>query len=155
MPVKIQFVASFSPVVADPAASTAFYRDGVGLTFEGGQGDYVFTDHLGGVKHLGLWPLADAAEACFGAPDWPAGVPVPQASIEFEVATPGEVASAAAELVEHGHQLLHGSRVEPWGQVITRLLSPEGLITGVCFTPWFHDGDGDGETDSEAADEEE
>jgi hypothetical protein len=38
------------------------------------------------------WPAADgapkvqAAQACFGTPDWPVKRPVPQASVEFEVA---------------------------------------------------------------------
>ena len=27
----------------------------------------------------------------------------------------------------------------PWGQTVTRLLSPEGLLTGVTFTPWLRD----------------
>jgi hypothetical protein len=33
-------------------------------------------------------PLTQAARACFGTPEWPAERPVPQASIEFEVADP-------------------------------------------------------------------
>lgn len=30
------------------------------------------------------------------------------------------------------------SPIEPWQQTIARLLSPEGLIVGVCHTPWLH-----------------
>ena len=100
----------------------------------------IAVDGFGGVKHLGVWPLADAAEACFGAREWPAHLPVPQASLEFEVA---DVAAAAAELEAAGHTLLHGARTEPWGQEIARLLGPEGLLVGVCFTPWLHE-DGPG-----------
>jgi catechol 2,3-dioxygenase-like lactoylglutathione lyase family enzyme len=137
----IQFVASFSPIVADPSRSAAFYRDTLGLTFEGGEGDYVFTEKLGGANHLGLWPLADAAESCFGTREWPADVPVPQASLEFELASPEAVAAAAEELVARGHRLIHGARTEPWQQVIARVLSPEGLVTGVCYTPGQHDAD--------------
>lgn len=136
---RIAFVASFSPIVRDPAASGALYRDALGLSFEGGEGDYAFTERLGGAKHFGLWPLREAAQACFGAPEWPAEVPVPQASLEFEVGTVAEVAQAARELEERGYRLLHGARTEPWGQTITRLLSPEGLLIGVCFTPWSHE----------------
>lgn len=132
---EIEFVASFSPIVADPVAAAAFYRDGLGLSFEGGDGDYVFTERLPGAKHLGLWPLRDAAQAIFGTDEWPSDVPVPQASIEFEVA---DVAAAAAELTGQGHRLLHDVRTEPWEQVIARLLSPEGLVVGVCRTPWLH-----------------
>lgn len=29
--------------------------------------------------------------------------------------------------------------LEPWGQTTSRLLSPEGLLVGVTFTPWMHE----------------
>ena len=135
---RIAFVASFSPIVRDPARARSFYADTLGLSFEGGEGDYVFTEKLGGVKHLGLWPLAEAAQACFDSPDWPADVPVPQASLEFEVDDVAAVAAAAAELEGSGHRLIHGARTEPWNQTIARLLSPDGLVIGICYTPWFH-----------------
>ena len=137
---KVEFVASFSPIVADAGASTAFYRDALGLQFEGGEGEYVFTEQLPGVKHFGLWPLREAAQACFGRDEWPADVAVPQASVEFEVGDPSGVESAADELRAAGYQLLHEPRTEPWGQIITRLLTTDGLLVGVCYTPWFHDG---------------
>ena len=133
---EVQFVASVSAIVRDPEVSRSFYGSALGLSFEGGEGDYVFTERLAGVKHFGLWPLADAAKACFGSEQWPEDVPVPQASIEFEVA---DVAAAAHELEESGWRLLHGARTEPWTQVTARLLSPEGLLVAVCYTPWFHD----------------
>ncbi len=138
----IRFVASCAPIVADPARSQAFYRDALGLAFEGGAGDYVFTERLGGVKHFGLWPLAEAAQACFGTPDWPATIPVPQASVEFELDDVAAVGAAADELLGRGHTLLHPAKTEPWGQTIARLLSPEGLLVGVCYTPWFHEDEG-------------
>ena len=62
--------------------------------------------------------------------------PRSQASIEFEVA---DVAEAAAELGAKGYQLIHGARTEPWGQVTARLLSPEGLLVAVCYSPAFQD----------------
>jgi hypothetical protein len=107
----------------------------LGLSFEGNEGDYVFTHHLEGFKHFGLWPLSEAANACFGTSEWPADIPVPQASIEFEVF---DVAAAADELTAKGHRLIHGARTEPWGQVTARLISPEGLLVAVCFSPAFH-----------------
>lgn len=132
----VQFVASVAPIVRDPDAARSFYRDALGLSFEGEEGDYLFTQRLEGTKHFGLWPLSEAAEACFGTTAWPADVPVPQASIEFEV---GDVAAAAAELTAKGYRLLHDARTEPWGQVTARLLSAEGLLVAVCSTPSFHD----------------
>ena len=132
----VQFVASVAPIVRDADAARLFYRDALGLSFEGDAGDYMFTHRLEGTKHFGLWPLSEAANACFGAPEWPADIPVPQASIEFEVA---DVAAAAAELTARGQRLIHGARTEPWGQITARLLSPEGLLVAVCYTPAFHD----------------
>jgi len=133
---EVQFVASIAPIVRDAQAARDFYQGALGLSFEGGGGDYTYTHRLEGVKHFGLWPLAEAATACFGTTEWPADVPVPQASIEFEVA---DVPAAAAELAAKGYELVHGARTEPWGQVTARLLSPEGLLVAVCYTPAFHD----------------
>jgi catechol 2,3-dioxygenase-like lactoylglutathione lyase family enzyme len=132
----VQFLASVAPIVRDAGATRSFYRDALGLSFEGHEGDYLFTHELEGAKHFGLWPLSEAATACFGTTEWPADVPVPQASIEFEVA---DVASAAAELRAKGHRLIHDARTEPWGQTTARLLSPEGLLVAVCYTPAFHE----------------
>lgn len=132
---RVLFIAGFASIVRDPAAARALYVDAMGITFEGRVGDYVFTDKLGGAKHFGLWPLTEAAEACFGKPDWPADVPVPQATIEFEVA---DVAEAAATLEARGHKLVHAPRTEPWKQVVARLLTADGLLIGVCYTPWLH-----------------
>lgn len=136
---QILFVASLSPIVRDTAVSHAFYRRALELPFEGSDGDYIFTERLDGIHHLGLWPLSEAARACFGSPHWPADSLVPQASIELAVGSIHAVEAAASELTERGYQLLHNPRTEPWGQTITRLLGPEGLIIGVCYTPWFHE----------------
>ena len=129
---NVRFVASFSPIVRDVGATHALYRDAIGVAFEGEVGDYLFTEKLEGVKHFGLWPLTDAAQACFGTAEWPADVMIPQASIEFEV---DDVPAAAAELQAAGHALIHEARTEPWGQTIARVLDPNGLIVGVCVTP--------------------
>ena len=133
---EIQFVTSIAPIVRDADASHAFYEDALDLSFEGVEGDYVFTHKLEGTKHFGLWPLSEAAQACFGTTQWPVDLPVPQASVEFEVP---DVAAAAAELTAKGYRLIHEARTEPWGQVTARILSPEGLLVAVCYTPAFHD----------------
>ena len=39
------------------------------------------------------------------------------------------------ELKSQGYQLLVATRTEPWGQVVTRLLGPEGLLVGITHTP--------------------
>ena len=134
---EVQFVASVAAIVRDVDAARAFYRDGLGLSFEGAEGDYTFTQELEGTKHFGLWPLTEAATACFGTTEWPQDIRVPQASIEFEVP---DVGAAGSELEAKGYQLLHDARTEPWGQITARLLSPDGLLVAVCFTPSFHEG---------------
>ena len=135
---NIGSIASVSVIVRNPDAAGRLYRDALSLSFEGGQDDYVFTEKLPGVKHFGLWPLHEAATACFGKDEWPPDVPIPQASIEFEVGSVEDVAAAAKELRSRGHELLHDAKEEPWGQTIARLLSGEGLLVGVSYTPWFH-----------------
>jgi catechol 2,3-dioxygenase-like lactoylglutathione lyase family enzyme len=81
----ILFVSGFGAIVADPAAGSAFYKDALGLPLETVAGDYIAVDGFEGAKHLGIWPLADAAQSCFGVPEWPEDIPVPQATIDFEV----------------------------------------------------------------------
>jgi catechol 2,3-dioxygenase-like lactoylglutathione lyase family enzyme len=134
---NIRFVSSFSPIVRDVPATHSLYRDAIGIAFEGQVGDYLFTEKLDGVKHLGLWPLTEAAQACFGTSEWPSDLTTPQASIEFEV---DDVAAAAAELQAAGYALVHDARTEPWGQTIARVLDPNGLVVGLSFTPWLRDG---------------
>jgi catechol 2,3-dioxygenase-like lactoylglutathione lyase family enzyme len=130
---EILFVASFAPIVEDPDASRRFYVDDLGLPLEGEE--YRRTEALEGVKHFGLWSLRDTAQSCFGAERWPADVPVPRATIEFEVT---DVGDAAKELEEKGYRLVHPAKVEPWKQTVARLMSPEGLLVGLSHTPWLH-----------------
>jgi catechol 2,3-dioxygenase-like lactoylglutathione lyase family enzyme len=130
---NILFVTDFSPIVTNAAASRRFYIDTLGLPLSG---EPPASEQIVGAKHFGLWPLREAAQACFGQDEWPAHLPIPQANIEFEVL---DVAAAAAELDAAGYTLLHPPRTEPWGQTLVRLLSPEHLIVAICYTPWFHE----------------
>ena len=136
----IEFIASFAVIAPDPATSRGLYVDALGLPLEASPGsDYFHSERIGGARHFGVWPLAEAAQACFGEPAWPKDVTVPQASVEFEVADAAAVASAAAELRHAGFELVHDPREEPWGQTVARLLSAEGLIVGISYAPWFHE----------------
>ena len=130
---RVLFVAGFAPIVGEPEASRRFYVDALGLPLEG---DYPRTERLEGVKHFGLWSLSDAAQSCFGTPDWPGNLPVPQATIEFEV---DDVEASASELQARGYRLVHPAKVEPWKQTVARVISPEGLLVGLSYTPWFRD----------------
>lgn len=135
---EISFVAGFGPVTRDVDAARAFWGDGLGITLEEPAPGYLTNDDLEGVKAFALWPLSQAAQSTFGTPDWPADVPVPQAWVEFDVASVEAVGAGVAELTALGHRLLKGATEEPWGQTTARLLSPEGLLVGVTFTPWMH-----------------
>lgn len=134
---KIEFIASVAVISPDPPASHRLYVDAIDLPLEG-QDDYIHSESIGGCKHFGVWPLAQAAQACFGTTEWPADRRVPQASIEFEVADPEAVAAAGEELGAAGYEPLHPAREEPWGQTVTRVLSSEGLIIGISYAPALH-----------------
>src|SRR6266576_1136941 len=116
----VLFVASVAVIVADPSRSRRLYMGALGLPLEGEGDGYYSSGHIPGTKHFGVWPLSEAAESCFGTPEWPAGLAVPQVSIEFEVADVEAVAAAGEELRGAGYELLHGARTEPWGQTVTR-----------------------------------
>jgi hypothetical protein len=85
-----------------------------------------------------VWPLRQAARACFGSDEWPAEFPIPQACVEFELADADAVSAAAAELEENGFPMLHPARTEPWGQTVARLLSAEGVVVGLSYASWLH-----------------
>lgn len=135
----IRFIAGVAVVAADPPKSRELFLDALGLPLEADAGgDYFHTEKIDGSRHFGVWPLSQAAQACFGSDEWPADVTVPQASIEFEVDDAGSVEAAAAELEAKGFSLLHPARMEPWGQTVARLLSIEGLIIGISYVPQMH-----------------
>lgn len=128
---KVMFVAGFGPIVRD-AASRRLYGDDLGISLDAEADGYLHTEWLDGVKTFALWPLSQAAESCFGMPEWPADVPVPQAWLEFDV---DDIEAATAEMQAKGYTLLVSARTEPWGQTVTRLLAPEGILVGITYTP--------------------
>jgi catechol 2,3-dioxygenase-like lactoylglutathione lyase family enzyme len=137
---NVLFVSSVAVVASDPAANRKLYLDALGLPLRPAAdgSDYYLSEDVAGVKHFGVWPLAEAAQACFGKTEWPSDVTTPQASIEFEVESQEAVPAAGAELASAGFELLHESRTEPWGQTVARVLSPDGVIVGISYAPWMH-----------------
>jgi catechol 2,3-dioxygenase-like lactoylglutathione lyase family enzyme len=138
--VKVSFVAGFGPIVRDVAESHRWWQATLGIELPEIAPDYHGTDDLAGVKAFALWPLSQAAETTFGTSDWPADLPIPQAWVELDVDSAKAVAEVAAELAAQGHRLLREAREEPWKQTTARLLSPEGLLVGISYTPWMHEG---------------
>jgi len=136
---NVLFITSMAVVAADPSQSRKLFMDALGLPLEGEGDGYYSSGRIPGSKHFGVWPLSEAAEACFGAPVWPADRVVPQASVEFEVADADAVAAAGGELERAGFELLHPARTEPWGQTVARLLTSDGLIVGISYAPPLHE----------------
>ena len=136
---NIGFVATVAVIAPEPLQSHHLYVDVLGLPLLGEVDGYSHSEAILGCKSFGIWPLSQAAHACFGTDTWPAERPVPQVSIEFDVLSAEAVAPAAGELVEAGHDLLHEAREEPWGQTVARLQAPEGAIVGITYTPVLHD----------------
>lgn len=132
MSIGVLFIAGFGPIDHDVAQSRALYGESFGIAFKEDVGGYLYTGALQGAKHFALWPLTQAAQSCFGADAWPADIPVPQAWLEFEVE---DVEKATADLESRGYRMLIRNKTEPWGQTVSRFLSPEGLLVAVTFTP--------------------
>ncbi len=136
---NVQFISSFAVITQDVEASRKLYVDALGLPLSASEGDeYLHSEEIDGARHFGVWPLWQAAEACFGTREWPTDRTRPQASVEFDVESTEAVAAAADELERDGFELLHPARREPWGQTVARVISSEGLIVGVSYVPSMH-----------------
>jgi hypothetical protein len=130
--VKVLFVAGFGPIVRDTGESHTLYRDVLGIRFKEENDGYLHTEAVPGAKSFALWPLSQAAESCFDTDSWPEGIPAPHAWLEFDVAS---VEQATSVLESAGYRMLVKNKKEPWGQIVSRFVSPEGLLVGITFTP--------------------
>ncbi len=130
--IKVLFIAGFGPIVPDATASRKLYSQMLGINFKQEVGGYLHTEALRGANTFALWPLSQAAQSCFGEEIWPKEVPVPQAWLELDV---DNVEVATVELESQGHQMLVKNRKEPWGQMVSRFITPEGILLGITFTP--------------------
>ncbi|CAI1736696.1 glyoxalase [Serratia ficaria] len=81
----VLFIAGFGPVTQNTERSTAFYLNALGLPLKPMPGNDAYL--LGEQGAFALWPLAQAAQSCFGSDGWPADLPVPQAWLEFDIRT--------------------------------------------------------------------
>ena len=130
--VKVLFIAGFGPIVRDREESRKLYSDRLGIPFKEEADGYLHTEAAPGAKSFALWPLSQAAQSCFGKESWPADVAAPQAWLEFDA---DSVEKATAALESSGYQMLVKNKKEPWGQIVSRFISPEGLLVGITFTP--------------------
>jgi len=129
---KILFIAGFGPVVRESAKSRRLYSELLGIPFKEESDGYLHTEALTGAKTFALWPLSQAAQSCFGKDSWPDDIPAPQAWLEFDV---DSVNKATVELQSQGYRMLVKNKKEPWGQIVSRFISQEGLLVGITFTP--------------------
>jgi hypothetical protein len=130
--INVLFIVGFGPIVRDTTQSRKLYSENLGIPFKEESGDYLHTEALKGANTFALWPLSQAAQSCFGKDSWPDNVPVPQAWLEFDV---DSVQEATAILESRGYRILIKNKKEPWGQTVSRFISPEGLLIGITFTP--------------------
>ena len=116
--IEVLFVAGFGPIVQDQKAAEHLYRDLLRLPLEPIAG-------YDGYLHTGL-----------GKTEWPKELPLPQSWLEVDVA---DIAAATAILEKAGYRLLVRLQEEPWGQTVTRFLSPEGMLMAVTHTPFLRE----------------
>ena len=70
---NVLFIAGFAVVAPDPPKSRELFVEALGLPLAAREaGEYWHSEEIAGSKHFGVWPLSQAAEACFGTPSWPA-----------------------------------------------------------------------------------
>lgn len=129
---KVLFIAGFGPIVNQTGESRRLYSDVLGIPFKEESGGYLHTESVPGAKSFALWPLSQAAQSCFGKDSWPEELQAPQAWLEFDV---DSVDDATNSLESAGFRMLVKNKKEPWGQIVSRFISPEGLLVGITFTP--------------------
>ena len=141
--VDVLFITSVAVVTADPRRSRKLYVDALGLPLQGeGDDGYYSSGSIGGSKHFGVWPLMQAAGACFGTSEWPADR---VASPGFDRVRGGERRGRRRSRRGIGARGLRAPALrstEPWGQTVARMLTEDGLIVGISFAPSLHDDDG-------------
>lgn len=130
--IRVLFIAGFGPIVRDTSKSRKLYNVVLDIPFKLETGEYLHTEALQGAKTFALWPLSQAAQSCFGSDAWPQDITIPQAWLELDVES---VEDATAVLESRGYRILVKNKTEPWGQTVTRFISPEGLLVGITFTP--------------------
>jgi hypothetical protein len=129
---KVLFIAGFGPILRQETAGRKLFRDALGIRFKEEKDGYLHTEALPGAMTFALWPLPQAAQSCFGTDHWPDQITPPQAWLEFDV---DSVERATAKLESLGYRMLVKNKKEPWGQTVSRFLTPEGLLIGVTMTP--------------------
>ena len=129
---NIEFLSTVAVITRDLPASRKVYLDALG------GGEYLHSEQVAGCKSFGIWPLSQAAEACFGTPKWPAKRPVPQISIEFDVPNADAVgpgrASSSKLATSCCTQRARSRGVRRWPGCSLRRARSSGFRTSLCST---------------------
>ena len=144
---KIAFIAGFGPIVRE-AIGPCVLAPGPRHRAGGVRARYFTNDDLAALTPSrcghSLRQLIDLR--------YEAGrtTPAPQAWIEFDLES-AEASVRVNELRAASQPVLRDAHEEPWGQTTARLLSPEGFLVGITFTPWMHDHDHEHDHDDHEA----
>ena len=124
-------IASIAEIVEDFEEAVRFYRDTLGLEVEVHHDGYANVA-VSGILHFGIWSRGEAAQATFGSPDAVERIPL-GFTIGFEV---DEVAGTEKRLSDSGIDVVQPIKTEPWGQITSRFLTPDGAFCEITETPW-------------------
>jgi hypothetical protein len=66
---EIQFMTRAAVIAPEPASAESCISRRFGLPLAGEVGGYLHSEGIEGCKSFGVWPLTQAARACFGTSD--------------------------------------------------------------------------------------
>ena len=113
---NLEFLATVAMIAPDPARSRKLYVEALGLPLHGEGDGYHHSEQVAGCKSFGIWPLSQAAEACFGTEEWPRSCrcrksasslmsPTPPRSLRRHGSSSRQVMSCCTDLARN-----HGAR---------------------------------------------
>jgi hypothetical protein len=68
---EAQFIGSIAVITPDTSRTRSLYLDALGLSLETEPDGYLHSEDISGSRSFGVWPLTQAAQACFGTPGTP------------------------------------------------------------------------------------
>ena len=120
----IRHVASIAEIVDDVDAAVRFYRQVLGFEVNHQPNSGYATIEIPGILHFGIWGRVNAAEMAYGDREMAEQIPL-GFSVGFEV---DDVEESIQQAEASGWRNLQGRKVEPWGQITSRFLSPSGAL---------------------------
>jgi hypothetical protein len=142
------FVAGFGSIVREREASRHFYGDDLGTRLDAEADGYLHTEGLAGGKDLRALAARASGGAVLRRPTVARTRPRPARLARVRR---GRSGGRDVGATHQGVCPLGRARVEPWGQTVTRLLAPEGILVGVTHTPSMRGPDAGSDTGREAS----